>query len=701
LLVIVALGLPINDLFRYALLILSTVVIFVGVVSARPRPWLAAIAIVGLAALGQVLFAAPRIEEGHNVFIVDQPSGALAIGLPAQAFQFMTAEFEARYPSERRCDRKTSGCWRGQGFPDRPFAFSADGIFDRPAFTRKITNIDFSDPVWLRLGAINDSRYNWYGDSDLQRNSRERRFWMVLHRWHLTMPFFVMYQFPSDFVGSQLCWRGEVLWEGPNESFVALRNETMSCRTLANDDIGRRIFGVAITPETPLAIRLEPNMAIGLRQMAGPVLVAISVGAILFLLINWRPRRMILPCVFIGLSLVVVLLNDASFIGGVRPFDGGDDGLVYDSWGRTILQHLLAGDIGRALEGEEKVFYYGGPGLRYFRAIEHVIFGESYLGYLSLILLLPFLVFAVFRRFFSARAALALAFIFVAIPIGALFGSTFYLYVKWAARGFADPAAAILFLAGFLVLVGRSQRGANARFAPAFGAGLLFALALFVRPNLAPGAGVLLAGAGLAALWQLQYHRLAGMCIGFLPVFAMALHNWVYGGVFVLFSSNATIPEALPMPPAAYLAAIGELLRLDIAGEHIRRGGLQLALWLTGPSESFIMIPLHAAAIAILVRVAIWGSGYDFWLRLTAWAMLAEHCVPLFYLSAGRYYYLTWFLTLLICIAWMREEGFYLTRRQFPRLIERAARHSFIANLAHVLDWCERIGGFSPQKTRA
>jgi hypothetical protein len=64
LLVIVALGLPINDLFRYALLILSTVVIFVGIVSARPRPWLVAIAIVELAAFGQVLFAAPRIEEG-------------------------------------------------------------------------------------------------------------------------------------------------------------------------------------------------------------------------------------------------------------------------------------------------------------------------------------------------------------------------------------------------------------------------------------------------------------------------------------------------------------------------------------------------------------------------------------------------------------------------------------------------------------
>ena len=96
--------------------------------------------------------------------------------------------------------------------------------------------------------------------------------------------------------------------------------------------------------------------------------------------------------IIIGLSVLVIAVDDASFLGGVRPFDGGDDGLFYDGVGRVILQKLLAGDIYGAFEGGEKVFYYGGPGLRYFRALEHVVFGESYLGYLSLVLLLPFLV---------------------------------------------------------------------------------------------------------------------------------------------------------------------------------------------------------------------------------------------------------------------------------------------------------------------
>ena len=259
------------------------------------------------------------------------------------------------------------------------------------------------------------------------------------------------------------------------------------------------------------------------------------------------------------------------------------------------------GDFARALEGEEKVFYYGGPGLRYFRALEHFIFGDTFLGYLSLMLLLPFIVFMAFRRFLGARIALAMTLIFIAVPIGAVFGTTFFHYAKWAARGFADPAAATLFLAGFVMLLGPTPAGPGRRFAPAFFAGLLFALALWLRPNLAPAAGVLLGGAGLAALWQAQVWRIAGLCLGFLPVFGMALHNWYFGGVFVLFSANATIAEALPMAPSAWLAAFGELLRLDFTGEHVRRGLLQIARWLAGPSEAFVMIPLHAAAIAVLV----------------------------------------------------------------------------------------------------
>src|SRR5262249_9746914 len=60
-LVVAALGLPVNDLFRYALRVIATVLVVAGTVWARVAPWLVALAAVAMCVLGQILFAAPRI----------------------------------------------------------------------------------------------------------------------------------------------------------------------------------------------------------------------------------------------------------------------------------------------------------------------------------------------------------------------------------------------------------------------------------------------------------------------------------------------------------------------------------------------------------------------------------------------------------------------------------------------------------------
>src|SRR5262249_144811 len=331
-------------------------------------------------------------------------------------------------------------------------------------------------------------------------------------------------------------------------------------------DVGRDIFGVAIAHA--LAMRLVPTWQVRLRQLAEPGLALIGVAAALALLVRVRGRRVVLPFALIPVPLLVVLVNGASFLGGMRPFDSGDDGLVYDGYARMMLRQLVAGDVAGALEGVEPVFYFT-PGLRYLRAAEHLIFGESYLGYLSLILLVPFLVFALFRRFLPLTWALALTFVFAAVPLGVLFGSSLVQYINWAAPGFPHPSPSIFFLGGFVLLLGRLGEGPRDRFTRAFGAGLLFALALFVRPNIAPAAGILLAGAGLAALAQRQFRRVAGLVAGFAAVLGMALHNWVYGGVLVLFTAPAVLPRLLLMPLSAYLAALADLPDSNFAGANL------------------------------------------------------------------------------------------------------------------------------------
>ena len=111
-LAVVAIGLPVNDIDSYALLVLLAVVIFTGEVNASWRAWLAGVAIVAVTVIGQVLLAPPRIDEGHNVFI---PGGALEQGLPPQVYRHLANEFDRQYPPAQRCGPNVSGCWVNGG----------------------------------------------------------------------------------------------------------------------------------------------------------------------------------------------------------------------------------------------------------------------------------------------------------------------------------------------------------------------------------------------------------------------------------------------------------------------------------------------------------------------------------------------------------------------------------------------------------
>ncbi len=699
-LLVAVVGLPVNHLFGYGMLVVAAVIVFVGEVTARGRPWLLAV-LIGLAAVvGQAVLSPPRIDEGHNIFLVDGRDNALVTGLPPDVYRLMAAEFDMVYPPERRCAPERSGCWRSGGVPDRPYAFSADGIFSGTDLSRQVDHIGFSDPVWLRLGVTNELRYNWTPPhSDLLRLKRDGRFWMGWKRWQLTMPFFVMYRFPAAYAGSDVCWQGTVLWEERAEQFTRLTNAVWACRTLEAADIGRRIYGVAIKPDS-LAMSLEPTVTIHVRHTMVIALLVFAVVSIVGLLVRWRPRRSALPFALIGLSLVMIAIDDMSFIGGLRPLDGGDDGLFYESHARDIVQAVLAGDYRRALMGGEVVFYYGAPGLRYMRALERVLFGDSNLGYLALVLLLPLIVFALYRRFLPGRWALALGLIFVAVPLGAAFGTTFILYAKWAARGFADAAACIFAFAGTLYLVGRRPQGPGSGFAVALGAGLLMALAVFSRPNIAPFVGVMLGGAGLACLARREWVRLAGLCAGFLPVALMPLHNWYFGNVFVLFSANSTHPLVFVMPPRDYLAALIDLVRFDFGSEELARAARQIVRWLSGPSEQPVFVPLHVLAVAVVVRVLL-GRAFDPWLRLIAAATLAQHVVSLFYIATPRYHFLSWFFTGLIGAVWLRQEGIAWLRDRFPQSWERARLNPLSREIERNLRRLEFLIGLAEFPPRA
>jgi hypothetical protein len=267
-----------------------------------------------------------------------------------------------------------------------------------------------------------------------------------------------------------------------------------------------------------------------------------------------------------------------------------------------------------------------------------------------------------------------------------VFGTSLLHYAQLAARGFADPAAYILFVAGMLPII---DRPGERNFSSAFFGALLLALAIWMKPIVAPAAAVLLGGAGVAALYLWQWPRLIGLSLGIVPVFLMTLHNWVFGHVFVLFSANAQLSDVLVMPPSAYAAAAREILTLDVHGEFLERLVRQIANWLSGPSESFATIPLNAAGVAVLIYVVFRGRRFDPWLRLVGASALAQHAVALFYTAAvARYHLLSWFLTMLVVIVWLQQLGVVWVQRRYPALSEQ-----FIANplCQRLASWLARL----------
>lgn len=640
-------GLPFNGLFKYGLALILTVAVFAGTVRTGWKRWLAAAGVAVVVVGMHVLAPAPRIDEGFNVFI---PGAAMEKTLPADVLRALTAQYNRQYPPEKRCNDQSRGCWRPEG-SSSGYSFSSDAIYDRSPLSRRVLDISFSDPVDLRIGEINEIDYNWPDNaSDLKRFERDRKSLNLFDRYRVTFPLFVAWRFPPEFAGSNLCWRGTLLWPGAGDRFETITNPEMTCRALRAEDAGRTIFAASILPEPKLAVTLRSTLRIQLQRAFEFGLTALGALAIGLLLLRVERRRIVLPVLLIALTVIITVVVDWQFIGGFRPLDAGDDGYTHEGYSRYIVRHLLAGDIIAALRGQEAIYYFA-PALRYWHTLEHFLFGDTFLGYFSIILLLPFLVLMLARRFLPIRWALAFTVIFTAIPVGTAFGSSLVDYVVWASRGFADPLGFALLFAGIILVIPRAADGPET--GRAFFGALLLAMATFCRPNFLLASGTLIAAGVIMALVHRQWGRIAALVIGFAALAVSPLHNYVFAGSTIPFTNNIAHQDIFLMSPLDYWRAANELFQLEFAGDYVRRAIVQLASWLSGAHHVLWAIPLHFAAVLILAWVALVGRRYDPWLRILALATLLQHGIGICYLNNARYNLGTWLLTALVATVWL------------------------------------------------
>ena len=656
------------------------------------------------------------IEEGHQVFVSLDPN---SVGegmraafksspyhqLPEEVFSAVHSKFLAEYPSAR--GEGEQGQWKWHGFPERLYAYSEDGWWSQPAMSRTVSGIKFEGVEELRPGFLSNERFDYYHwMSDV---TRER------------IPYFVEYRWPSGIAGSWLTFSGWAFVEEEDGKWRSLEALSAPAQLqLTAGDEGKRFFLWRIDPEVRIAADLEPpalfqwaaRVRVGLLVLASVLstFVAMSLGdrktlraatllllgaasanlwlsgslgekwlatglAFSLLVVPWlqAPKaspnlRRVGRVLTVGLLAATVAWTIPPELDELRVLAGGMDGLRHEGFGHDISGDLFRGDFLGALEGFEPVFYFM-PGLRYFQALEDILFGATKFGDYLLLALLPLLWWTLARRLMPKAWAWVLVGIFL-LSTGHL---SFAWNVKQMWMDYAEPLGALFFVGALIPWVDclhEPDASRRRQFSRLFLAYLLVSLAVACRPNFVVAA-MILGLVGLFVTWKrdnLWQAMVPGL--GFFPIFLMPLHNLAWGGEWVLFADQATHSYTLFTSPLDYWRALGEWLSgqpgpawEQVLG-HWQRGFGQV--WQPGifrvgtdrvveatsvlpPLQEFLGSLLQVGKIgALLLALGVglscrrWGvPGY------LGLLVLGLHGVLLFYNNVERFSLFAWELTFL------------------------------------------------------
>jgi hypothetical protein len=69
---------------------------------------------------------------------------------------------------------------------------------------------------------------------------------------------------------------------------------------------------------------------------------------------------------------------------------------------------------------------------------------------------------------------------------------------------------------------------------------------------------------------------------------------------------------------------------------------------------------------------------------------MAQHAVVFFYIGTARYYFLTWFLTMLVVMVFVSEVGIDWLRSRFPNVSAHLGRLPSVRWLGSGLAWLEQ-----------
>lgn len=648
---------PINALFRLALMMAGLLFLFFSQQKADGRRIaLVSLAMIALIAI-RVNLPIAQVEERSHVFLTQgQPqSEPWRATLPHPVLADFAQTFNRAYPAGQRCNPATYGCWQYFAWPTEPVGWSSDNFWQRAKDISRLNRfIDIHDLLTARLGAFNELTFNWYNkDADGNPLSDIRR---------ETAPFWLELTLPPEAEGGTLCWQG-ALWRetGADKKAVSSLNrefhETPSCETLSLASSAQKIWVGFIDPQEKTSLTLDWTASQKAWRVLDLALASLGVFCLVFF--SLRPRWKALAY-GTGLTLAAALIfafHNPSLLLGVIPYGGGDDGLVHSSYGREITRALFNGDWMKALRGGEDVFYFM-PGLRYVIALENIVFGEMRYGEAMAVLFFPLLIWRLFKQLdieFWTLPTLALGLLPYAVNV---IGGAYPSLIDLSSRSMAEPVGYSLWLAGLLL----ATRGIRNPTSPAtglwFSAGLLWALATFVRPNLVVASVLSIVFCAIVLLRHKKVFNILFLGAGFSAIAVCLLHNMYFGSQFVLLTSAGEHHTNLLVPLSTYMnatSAIASGAWHDPAVLSVLKQG---ARWLgnsytTQLRDMALVAAFHSlilASLSYLLIKRVWKKQIEQTTGLLLFSALGLHLPLFFFHPDNRYAMLAWFVTFILLL---------------------------------------------------
>jgi len=668
-----ALGLPILKEWGALCLLLGLIFLFCSTPTFNKKKLIILAILTAFLTFARFAWPGANIEEGHNAFLIDQNNSLLERELPKPIYEDWKHAFNLLYKGGEEQWAKDLHP------PTELYAFNADSLWRPAKYSRKVDSIHFDGLYEFRGGFVNDLKYN---------------FWKGEMRRRL-IPFWVMYEFGANAVGNTLSWNGVAHQIDKNGQHKRIHYSDVNAYTIEDQDVGSQLYFLFLpeiwekyntsvsrfTPKDPALyqtlkqLTAYPSLNLHLRwdlKLRNTLITILSILMLLHLSLNclkikWQEAGKIIGiCIFALIVTHAILHVDwGKNLGTLYPpHGGGDDGMVHDFWGVEMVKHLSQGNILKALEGSESIFYFT-PGLRYFRGLEKIIFGSTNLGYFLFIVFYPVIMFQLFRMFIKEKWAWLLTLLFIVVPPNLNFSLSQYIVL--GRLGYPAPVATALFIAAFVLWYRHPIKDTNDKLLSLFTGGVFLFLSVFMRPNNAIPVAIL----GTITLLLMAHHRqwkpgiacLVGMGTGL----CMPLHNLYFGHEFHIITNStgltlsvslsdywqALIDFANRVPDSQAVAFATERL-----GLIFNKTTMIYPEWM----EPWTPLGIAGRSIALIscIIVALYPKHLDIRLRIISWCTLSSFpFMLLVFMVQPRYISIGWDLA--ICVL------FILSIKQFEK----------------------------------